>query len=625
MATHTPMLYIVRASAWSPENVMTQPYPRAELSPPTRIQPPTGSLGRASPGELEAWIDDRSARDPAQAAEVLTQALQAVNGAVLGYRELTALTEVLLARVPPVLGKIELQLRQLPIPLGNRTQTVANAYADLSHELARASLRLVDEGLEQRKIGTQDTAPHLRRALLLLACRSLHFWRLYQPLPPNTWLQIYRVLEVAESLRVAGKPAADAERLSGQNLSPDSVESLVARIAVLSSAGVYALHHGEAGVLARWLESVPVKCMPDMPAGSDESNPLLLLALHEDRPPSLVTGRPSVAADRRLIDLRPVVDAIRSGPAAQGRPGTWHPATGGLDRRLLNLWVVPPTRRFSREPSDAGPIITVTGLNDIHALVRADYRQLRKLEVVELSGLPGSGSPALPSGEPPQIPAALTFGISDPDAPFSLEAPDNGSNSGQDARFLSDQKMDRLSTAWNDAVRGINPRVDGMVEPKAVRMLQPTAAQLRNLGAGGISLLLKSPTQKIYSGDLIAIRTTRKNRVIWQLGVIRWLCYEQPEGVTIGIEYLAPGCTPTDIRPYRSNTAVGNPSPGLFFHPHGKSEAGALFFAPGTFSAGSQVAFRIAGEQRVVRLDTVRPESHTFSRADFRMPAAPAS
>jgi len=606
---------------------MTQPYPSAELSPPTRVEPPAGNLGRASPEELEAWIDQQAARDPAQTAAPLTEAVRAVNGTVLGYGELMGLTEVLLATVPPVLGKIELQLRQLPIPLGRKTQAVATAYAELSQELESACLRLVDEGLEQHRIGAHDAAPHLRRALLLAACRCLHFWRFYQPLPPNTWLQIYRVLEVAERLGVSGEPAADQERLSGQSLSPDSVEHLVARIAVLASAGVYSLHHGEVGVLARWLESVPVKCISDIPVGNDESSPLLRLPLHEDRAPSLVTGRPAAAEDRRLIELSPVVDAIRSGPAPQGRPGSWHPATGGLDRRLLNLWVVPPTRRFSREPADAEPLITVTGLNDIHALIRTDYRQQRKHEVGELSGLSGGGSSALLVDDPQQAPAALALGIGDGEEgeQLSLEAQGNGSRLDQEARFLSDHNMDRLSSAWNDAIRGINPRVDGAVEPKVVRVLQPTAAQLRNLGAGGLSLLLKSPAQKIYSGDLIAIRTTRKDRVIWQLGMIRWLCYESHGGVTVGIEYLSPSCTPTDVRQYRSNTPVGNPSPGLFFHPHGKSDAGALVFAPGTFSAGGQVSFRVAGEQRVVRLESVRLESHTFSRADFRLPAPPAS
>lgn len=604
-------------------NTMTNAYPRAELAPPTRPEPPGGSLGRASPDELETWIEDRPARDNLQAVAVLDEALRSVHEVRIEYPTLTGLTEVLIARAAPVLGKIDLQLRQMPVPLGRKSLTLANAYAELSRDLANALLRLVDEGLEQRRIDGRGAAPHLRRAMVLLAGRFIHFWRLYQPLPANMWLQIYRTLEVAEALGVADEPAADTERLSGQTLSPDSVERLVGRIAVVGSAGVYALHHGEVNVLARWLESVPLQCVTEIPAGADESSPLLRLALREDHAPSLVTGHPSPAPEYRLVDLRPVLDAIRSGPGAQARTGSWHPGTGALDRRLLSLWVVPPTRRFSREPADVEPIITVTGLADIHNLVRADYRHQRKLEVGGLSGLPGSGGSSGPARDPQHIPAALSLGIGDPEEREQLSLAVTGSARHSDeARFLSDQNLDRLGAAWNDAVRGINPRIENTPQPGALRMLKPTAARLRNLGAGGLNLVLKSPAQKIYSGDLIAVRATRKGRVVWQLGMIRWLRYDGPDEVTVGIEYLAPGCTPTEVRLIRSNTPVGNPKPALFFHPHGKAEAGALVFSPAAFAAGNQVSFRLAGEQRVVKLDAVRPESHTFSRADFPMPAS---
>lgn len=604
---------------------MTESQPRADLSRPARNPPPPGTPGHLSPDELESWIEDRPARDNLQAVAVLTEALRSVNGALIEYPALTGLTEVLITRATPVLGKIDLQLRQMPVPLGRKSLALANAYAELSWELALALLRLVDDRVEQRRINGRAAAPHLRRAMLLLAGRFIHFWRLYQPLPANMWLQIYRILEVAESLGVATEPAAETERLSGQTHSPDSVEHLVGRIAVVGSAGVYALRHGEVNVLARWLESVPVPCTTEIPAGGDESRPLLRLPLREDHAPSLVTGHPTPGPDYRVVDLGPVLEAIRSGPAGQGRPGSWHPATGGLDRRLLSLWVVPPTRRFSREPADVEPIITVTGLTDIHTLVRADYRHQRKLEVGELSGLPGSGGWSAPIGDSPHIPAAVSFGIGDPEESEQLSLAVNAGSTrhSDETRFLSDQHLDRLGAAWNDAIRGINPRIENVPQPGAVRMLQPTAARLRNRGAGGLNLVLRSPTQKIYSGDLIAVRATRKGRVVWQLGMMRWLRYDGPDEVTVGIEYLAPGCTPTDVRLIRSNTPVGDAKPALFFHPHGKAETGALVFSPAAFAAGNQVSFRVAGEQLVVKLDAVRPESHTFSRADFPMPASP--
>lgn len=478
-----------------------------------------------SPDELESWIEDRPARDNLQAGAVLTEALRSVNGALIEYPALTRLTEVLITRATPVLGKIDLQLRQMPVPLGRKSLVLANAYTELSRELALALLRLVDDGLEQRRINGRAAAPHLRRAMLLLAGRFIHFWRLYQPLPANMWLQIYRILEVAESLGVAAEPAAETEHLSGQTHSPESVEHLVGRIAVVGSAGVYALRHGEVNVLARWLESVPVPCMTEIPAAGDESRPLLRLPLREDHAPSLVTGHPTPGSGYRVVDLGPVLQAIRSGPAAETRAGSWHPVTVGLDRRLLSLWVVPPTRRFSREPADVEPIITVAGLTDIHTLVRADYRHQRKLEVGELSGLPGSGGSSEPIGDAPHILAAVSFGIGDPEEgeQLSLAVTSSSAPHSDEARFLSDQDLARVGAAWNDAVQSINPRIDSTQPPGALRTLQPTAARLQNRGARGLNLVLRSPTQKIYSGDLIAVRATRQGRVVWHLGMMRWL------------------------------------------------------------------------------------------------------
>lgn len=605
---------------------MTQPYPRAELSPPARTQPLAGSLGRTSPQALEAWIDARHARDPAQAAAPLTDALRALNGAILEYRELKGLTAVLLAKAPSVLTQLELQLRQLPVPLGHKTRVAATAYADLSAELEHACLRLVDEGLDQQFISADEAGAQLRQAALLLAARCLHFWRLYQPLPANTWLQLYRILDVAEHLGVAADPAAETEHPCAQNLLPGSIEQLVARVAVLGCADVYALHQGEVSVLARWLESLPLNCVPALPGQSDASAPLLQLFLQTDRAPSLVAGRPDGTKDHRVIDLRPVIDAIRCGSSTQARPGTGQALTGGLDRRLLNLWVVPPSRRFSREPVDASPIITVTGLNDIHALVRADYRAQRKLEVGHLSALPGGGGSGI-TGSHPGMPSAMTMGLPSREngEGFNLSLETQGATSDQQARFLADRELDRLSAAWTDAVRGINPRLEAPAEPKAVRMLNPTAAQLLDLSAGGLRILLQSPVQKIHGGDLIAVRSARQGRVVWQLGAIRWLRFEDPADVTVGIEYLAPACTPVDIQAYRSNTAVGKKAVGLFFHPHGKPEVGALVFSPGVFPSGGTVTFRVGGEQRVVRLESVRPESHSYCRADFPMPEKPAN
>ncbi|MFO8004750.1 hypothetical protein [Thioalkalivibrio sp.] len=605
---------------------MTEPHPPSGFTLPPRRPAEPDDAARRTPGDLDTWISSQESNDLAATASALLEAMRPINRTTVEYTLLHELTGVLLARLPAVLDRIDAHLRQLTIPLGRRSQSLATAYEGLLEELGIACLRLVEDGLEQGRLPAGDAAPYLRRALLVHGQRCLHLWRLYQPLPKGSWLQMYRILLLAERLGVASAPAPAVEEPGSHPLAPDSVAGLTARIAVLGSAGVYSLQHGEIACLARWLQSVPVQCTAQVPAGADESTPMLRLSVGADHAPSFIMGRPGATDGTRFIDLRPVVAAIRTSPGTQQPARVWHPQTSGLDRHLLSLWVTPPQRRYSREPADTGPLVTVTGLHDIHAVIRADYRHQRRTAMGAISGIQG-GMPDTVPGEHGSIPAAFAVGIGDPDEiePFSLQPRSPGSHSDDDVQGLSDQSLGRLGDAWNDALKGIDSRPGSAPQPPVIRMLKPNAARLRDLGAGGVKLVLQSPTQKTFSGDLIAIRTAPRGRILWQLGMIRWLRYEDAEDIAVGIQYLAPACVPTDIQLYRGHRPSGQAHPGLFFPSRDKPDTGSLLFAPGTFSAGTRVVFRLAGQDRVVTLSSLQPQSHTFSRADFAMPAPPGS
>lgn len=615
------MLASLQAANWT---FVTEPHPISGFTLPPRRPAEPDDASRRTPGDLDAWISNQESNDLASITSVLLETVRSINRTTVEYALLHELTGVLLARIPRVLDRVDAHLRQLTIPLGHRSQTLATTYEGLLQELGVACLRLVEDGLEQRRLPTGDATPFLRQAMLVNGQQCLHLWRLYQPLPKGSWLQMHRILLLAERLGVASAPPV--EEPGGHPLASDAVTGLMARIAVLGSAGVYSLQHGEIGLLARWLQPVPLQCSAQVPPGADESTPMLRLSVDADRAPSFIMGRPGSADGARFIDLRPVVAAIRTSSGTQQHPGVWHPLTSGLDRHLLSLWVTPPQRRYSREPADTGPLITVMGLHDIHAVIRADYRHQRRVAIGEISGIQGGMPDAIP-GDHGSIPAAFAVGIGDPDEiePFSLQARDPGSHTDDDAQYLSDHKLDRLGAAWNDALKGIDSQPSGARQPPVIRMLKPNAARLRDLGAGGVKLILQSPTQKTFSGDLIAIRTAPRGRITWQLGMIRWLRYVDAENIAVGIQYLAPACVPTDIQLYRGNRPSGQAHPGLFFPRRDKTDAGSLLFAPGTFTAGTRVVFRLAGEDRVVTLESLQPGSHTFSRADFAMPAPSAS
>ncbi len=595
---------------------MTKTNRRPGFILPERKPPDADSFPHIKPASLEAWLDDQQRHDDLSAAATsILNAVRSINRTVIDYDVLSRLTPVLIARTQPLLDRIEANLRQLPIPLGQRSQVLAAAYVELASEIGTASMRLVDEGIREQRIAATPAGQHLRHAMLMNGYQCLHFWRLYQPLPAGLWERIHRVLDVAERLRVAGEPAR--EYAGSHPLAPDSVTGLAARIAVLGSAGVFALRHGEIGSLARWLQPLRLTCLAEPPERIDPGAPLLRLWLDSDREPTLVSGHPTMTDNARFVDLQLVVDAIRAGPEATGQHGTWHPATTGLDQRLLNLWVVPPERRFSREPADGKPIVVVTGLREIHHLVGRDYRHERRKAARHRDDEPSEKSD---SDDPAN---ALLHMLSDPDnaETFTLEPTDEPSHGNHGPRYLVDRPPSQAGAAWQDAARGIDPRPPSARERGTEHNPQPISAQLWDVGAGGLCLHLNTPAQKIISGDLIAVRMEREAHVIWQLGMIRWLRHDEGGKIATGIQYLAPICIPADIHLHRPNRPLAPAQPGLFFRKAKRPDTGVLLFAPGNFKEGDRVLFRVFGEKHDVRLATVRPESHTFVRAEFALQA----
>ncbi len=613
--------------------------PLAAILPPRQAAEHSG-LVHTTPARLQAWIESQLSRDLETTATLLLQVLRDINRTEIEPDVLAGLLDLLETRIAPRLAPLEQRMRQLPIPLGRKSRSLATLHAGLVQELAILHLQVLAAIAASAEGSAAPTdrpatpandliAPaisvHLRRAARLSGQACLHFWRLYQPLPAGLWRQVHGILVLAEGLGLLTAPPTEAEADGEASLvlPAASVAQITAQLAVLSATAVPALQQGEVDALARWLAALPLRCVEAQTLRSDGDLPLLRLLLQEDRPPSLVLGQPEGGDHVRYVDLAPVVTAIRrlAEPTTPGT-GPWHPGRNGLDRRLLHLWVATPKRQYSREPADAGPLVTVTGLQDIHALIQADYRHQKKVAMHEATTGLKAFRPY--DGRPERTSAAFANSLRDPDEAhaFTLEGHPPRPSAKDAVHWLTEQGVEPLTAAWNAAVQGIDLRTEAGHEGAAPPVLRPSEALLKDLGAGGLSLHLSEPAQKIFSGDLIAIRTRRQQRVLWQLGQIRWLRYADADGITVGIQSLAAVCVPTRIQLLRGTLAHGPVQSGLFFRTQGTPRAGALVFTPGAFAAGARVVFRLAGEDHTVALESVRLESHTFSRADFPLPTS---
>ena len=565
--------------------------------------------------ELSQWLDVESADGLMTQFNTLLQAVRALNQLAIEEADLVSLAKVLDQRVFPFLSILRKQVDRVRGPVAPSHRTVVADYACLLYELATLQLRIVAGGREQYLLRAEAQGPYLRKSVYFSHRLSMHLWRLYQTEPPGFWAKVHRTLQLAETLDVASEPPAPDEAVPGYE--PANVEALVARTAVLASSDVYALRQGEATLLAGWLEALPLRLLEAVERQAEDHRPLLRVELGTDRPPSLQMGQGDAAPGLRFIDLDPLIAALRFIPP-KGKtvePG----ASDDLGRRLQRRWLVPPMRQFKREPADMGPLVTVTGLQAIHRMIRADYRFPRSVTDVYSTILPGAYF-APENNDPEAIPAAFVVdgGLENTSAQAAFA--NTGGAEPREVSLLSPRRLERLRTVWDSAMGALDPQDQDAPAPQAAASAIATPGWIKNVGAGGCCLRLQDPGEAVHGGNLIAIRIANEERILWQAGVIRWLRYDSPDTATIGVQYLTQACVPVEVFCVSScDGLVAGVQPALFFRDRGRPNTGSLLLASEAFPAGVRVTFGIGGVKHNVMLELVRPESHTFSRADFTL------
>jgi len=585
----------------------------ADVNHPGGSSAMTDASRYRTPEALDTWLEEPWQEGLLAQFDASLQMVRALNELPAEEFDLPGLSLVCNRRVFPMLPVLSAQMERLQGPVARPHQVLVSNFATLLKDLAGVHLRLVDM---QQGQSSANPGWHLRRAVYLNHVLSVHLWRLYQTEPRGFWLQLHRTLGLAERLGVAAEPATDRER--GAGYEPASVEATIARIAVLASTDIYALYRGEASALAKWLKAIPLRCVDTVASRDGQDRPMLRMLLSVDRPPSLQMGQDAPGPSVRYIELGPVIAALRFTPPAPVGKAASQKAADSLDQRLRRRWVVPSIRQFKREPADRGPLVTVTGLKAIHTMIRADYRAPRLVTDVDSDLMPGAFF-AEDSDDPSAIPAIFGVGVpgGGQEARVELNA---DSAEPSEIRRLSPRKLQRVHAVWESAVRGIDGHEPEYDEEGNEVLPGATVAWMKNVGAGGCCLLLQSPADTIYSGNLIAIRLAEEERISWQLGVIRWLRYDDPDTATIGLQYLSQACVPVDIRSGGSVEGVaGGIEPGLFFHKRGEHGIGCLLFTPDAFPVGVRVSFAVGGTRYNVMFNTLHPESQVFSRAEFSL------
>lgn len=548
---------------------MTSTRPITLSVPPQKLDAPTFCDG--SPRAIEAWVTPLYALPPADGIAKLLPALVELNhcrcSPATRFEQLDTLRPI----VRFLCGRLTQDILKRPMLLDAGEQNALTSAQTLQSHLA-AGYKVVLASALQAGEGVHAEALH--RALSELGQTLLRALQLYTPAPARLWLKLHQLYYLAERKAVLDVAVSDPDQSAD---GPGSIRTLYMRLLLLGCARPNMLRQEALGTLftalANWAEKVDF--------GAPESDDPLLVDLTADRAPvESARYTPRAGEDRRCLRTETLLEILRARfeQATQEHAAS---AQGGVDdaellSHLIQAWGRSARRAFKRARAQGDLEICV--------------------------GLP-----------------ALHFHSA---GGVSLKAQLRGRRSLRDKDQASDIVLDPFAGAGD--VGGAR------LETTSIQTGQPAASieetddesrypvanlRLDDISPGGYGLVWSSqPHAELHAGELVGLR--KPGDLQWSVAVVRW-CRNQPDGLRLGVELLAPRAAAACIRPLGQNAAWDAWGPALVLpEVSALSQPPYLITTGGEFIPGQKVMLNQYGSGLRARLEILERSSHGF--AEFR-------
>jgi len=561
---------------------MTSTRPITLTVPPQKFDGPTFCDG--SPRSIDAWAAPLYAVAPATAIHRLLPALIELNHCKCCPATRFEQLETLRPVVHFLCSRLSQDIFKRPMLLDAGEQKALTAAQTLQSHLA-AGYKVVLASAIQSGEGVH--VPALHRALTELGQTLLRALQLYTPAPARLWLQLHQLYYLAERKGALDATVSDPAQPDD---SPSSLRTLYMRLLLLGSARPNMLRQEALGTLfialANWAEKVDF--------GAPESGDPLLVDLTADRAP-VESARYTTRAgeDRRCLRTDTLLEILRA-RFEQVTRANFVPTPGAFDdaellSHLIQAWGRSARRAFKRA-SAQGDLEICVGLPALHfhsaggVSLQAQLRGRRSLRAndrakdIVLDPFAGAGD-------------------------------------------VGGARLERTPS------RARNPATT-TVEADDNSRYPVASLRLDDISPGGYGLVWSNqPDAELHAGELVGLR--KPGDLQWSVAVVRW-CRNQPGGLRLGVELLAPRAAAACIRPIGQNAAWDAWGPALVL-----PEVSALGQPPylittgGEFIPGQKVMLNQYGSGLRARLEILERSSHGFaefrfeSLGDHREAAAP--
>ena len=458
---------------------------------------------------ITQWIADLPKANIGETARQLYQGLIELNQLKVTPDKRLAMLELIRPQVHYVCTALSRYYLGQSIVLEDRPRKVANLSQSLQNHLATGyKIVVAQEGSMKSRDRNLDLSLAIQRAMRALSGPLLRAYQLYCPVADGIWLEIHQLYQLARKRKLQQTPISDTESLNGKSL---SIDQTYLAIMLLGTARPNQMRQSSMAklytVLEQW-SSMAALVEPD------SANALFIINPDMDCPPryrSLVLEED--LSGSLGLDTRQLVDSIKQYllDGESGRSTLQVPEGLGLEllQHVSESWGDLAERTFNRMPGRGEMRITI-GMSATH---------------FHIAGTSFS-----------------RFIKTDDNNPFS-DAAQRARQGGWTNAFDGDQTVD-----WGGDMEQINYSSDDDSDDEENAENYPVhALRIVNHSPGGFCLTWPREVPKqLQAGELLGIQEEHDRS--WSLAVVRWIRQVRGGGTQMGIELIAPHCTPCAIK-----------------------------------------------------------------------------
>lgn len=471
------------------------------------------SFAEGSEKGIVLWIANLPKANIGETARQLYQGLIEINQLEIAPDKRLAILEQIRPEVHYVCGALSRYYLGQSIVLEDKPRKVANLSQSLQNHLANGYKIVV---AQERQIRSRDHSSLVRlaiqRAMRGLCGPLLRAFQLYCPVADGVWLELHQLYQLARKRNLHLQPINDNESLEGR---PLSIEQCYLVALLMGSARPNQMRQSSMGRLFAILEDwsrLATLVPPENPKALFIVNPAM------DCPPryrSLV--REEDLSDSLGLSTDLLVNSIKEYMLNGGDTHSGLQVPDGLGIEMLQhvsqSWGDLAERTFNRVPG-RGTLNISIGMSATHfRIAQTSFAKFISADEHDIN-------------------------------PFS-DAAQRARQEGWNTVFDSDQSLD-----WRPgAVEQINYSAvdDNSADEEGEENYPIHSLPIINHSPGGFCLTWPREVPKqLQAGELLGIQ--EESDQDWSLAVVRWIRQVRGGGTQMGVELVAPHCTPCALK-----------------------------------------------------------------------------